>query len=97
MEPGDVAAISSREDRAMPMYFFHLATPGQLVVDDEGMELSGILEAQNEAEASAKNIIADAAREGIDVNGFSFTVTDDHGEQVLVFEFKKLLNGGATG
>jgi hypothetical protein len=60
------------------------------------MELPTIIEAQNEAESSAKSIIAETLREGGDANAYSFTVTDDHGDQLLVFEFKKKLDGAGS-
>jgi hypothetical protein len=77
----------------MPIYFFHLATPGQLIEDDEGMELANLDEARETAAESAKQLIADALEEGGDVGGYAFNVTDETGQPVLIFEFKPLLDG----
>jgi hypothetical protein len=78
----------------MPRFFFNLATPGQLVVDDEGVELPGLDAARKEAAECAREVIAEALKEGGDVAGYAFNVTDDHGEQVMIYEFKPLLDGG---
>ena len=78
----------------MPTFFFHLATPDGLVPDDRGTELPNVDAARNEAIASARAIIADSLREGGNVDGYAFTVRDHRGEQVLVYDFKNLLNGG---
>ena len=47
----------------MPKYFFHLATPGKLVIDNEGRELPELDAARQEAQDLAREIIADARRE----------------------------------
>jgi hypothetical protein len=78
----------------MPTFFFHLATPRQLIVDDEGIELANLEEARETAAESAKRLIADALEEGGDVDGYAFNVTDETGQPVLIFEFKPLLDGG---
>jgi hypothetical protein len=78
----------------MPTFFFHLNTPSQLIVDDEGMELADLAEARETAAESAKQLIADALEEGGDVGGYAFNVTDEAGQPVLIFEFKPLLDGG---
>jgi hypothetical protein len=80
----------------MPTFYFHLATPGHLIVDEEGRNLSGLDAARQEAIASAREIIEDSAREGADVQGYAFNVTDEHGEQVMVYDFKNLMNGGTS-
>jgi hypothetical protein len=77
----------------MTTYFFHLATPRQLIVDEEGTELSSLEQAREEAVKSARDIISDTLHEGHDVSGYAFNVTDEGGQQVMVFEFKDLLNG----
>ena len=81
----------------MAHYFFHLATPGKLIVDEEGRDLPGLDAARQEAVESARDIIADSLRDGSNVHGFAFNVTDDSGEQVIVYDFKNLLNGGNPG
>jgi hypothetical protein len=48
------------------------------------------------AVASARDIIADTTTVGHDISSYAFNVMDDCGQQVLVFEFKKLLDGGAA-
>jgi hypothetical protein len=78
----------------MPTFFFHLVTPSQFIVDDEGMELANLNEARETAAESAKQLIADALQEGTDVGGYAFNVTDETGQPVLIFEFKPLLDGG---
>ena len=80
----------------MPTYFFHLATPGELVIDDEGVELSGLDAAREIAIASAREIIADTQSEGYDLSKYAFNVIDDNGAQVLMFEFKTVLNNAST-
>jgi hypothetical protein len=79
----------------MPTFYFHLATPGHLIVDEEGRNLSGLDAAREEAIESAREIIEGSAREGADVRGYAFNVTDEHGEQVMVYDFKNLVNGGS--
>jgi hypothetical protein len=80
----------------MAVYFFHLATPGKLVVDEEGRDLPGLEAATQEAVDSARDIIADALKDGSDVHGFAFNVTDDRGQQVMIYDFNNQLNGGST-
>ena len=81
----------------MTTYFFHLATPGQLIVDDRGIELSNLQEVRKVAVEFARDIISESLLEGREVGGYAFTVTDERGQQVMVFEFKDLLNGGGDG
>lgn len=78
------------------MYFFHLATPRHLIPDEEGMELADLEAARKEAAASARDIIAELMEEDHDVSGFAFNVVDEAGQQVLLFEFKPLLDGGSA-
>ena len=75
----------------MTTYFFHLATPGQLIVDDQGIELSSLQQVRKVAVEFARDIIS--LLEGRELGGYAFTVTDERGQHVMVFEFKDLLRG----
>ena len=79
----------------MPKYFFHLVASGKSLPDEEGTELSDVTDARELAASSAREIIEDLSAEGFDLSTYAFNVTNDRGEEVMIFEFKMLLNGSA--
>lgn len=76
----------------MPRFFFHLATPGELMIDNEGIELADLEAAKELALASAQDIAEETAAEGYDISKYIFKVTDDQGRQVMQCAFKDLLH-----
>ena len=74
------------------MYYFHHQKADQLLRDDEGDDLPDLLAAREEAVQSARELIANAAREGRDARNESFVVVDDLGRTVLIFKFVDALD-----
>jgi hypothetical protein len=57
----------------MPRYYFHLHTAhGTLIEDDQGVHLSDIDEACDQAQVAAKSLRADADLVGCDYSGSYF-------------------------
>jgi hypothetical protein len=62
----------------MPRYYFHIQDTSE-IVDDLGMELSGIAAAKCEALRYASRLICDEAQEFWDAGEFQMTVADEKG------------------
>ena len=72
----------------MKKYFFHPRDANGTDLRDKGVELANINAVRETAIASARAIISELLKEGRTVDGYSFTVKDDAGEQVMVYDFK---------
>jgi hypothetical protein len=75
----------------MPRYFFHIRSGDDLIRDLEGVELESPVQAQEEAEAAAREILSMKVLKGEVVNGDRFEVLDNEGAMVLSVEFRDLL------
>jgi hypothetical protein len=64
----------------MPRFFFHLRSPsGELVRDDQGVELPSLDSAAREAARTARSFDADRRRGGLDYTGWHFEVRSEAG------------------
>jgi hypothetical protein len=75
----------------MPRYYFHIRERGLLIKDHEGIELPDILKAKSEAEAAAREILAEKVRLGDIVDGQEFEIYDAWGNRMLNVPFKSVL------
>jgi hypothetical protein len=72
----------------MPRYFFHFRSPTSLREDYEGEDFADLAAVEENAMASAKEIIAEGLLGGKPVlTDFSFEVHDEAGRLLLVFPF----------
>jgi hypothetical protein len=63
----------------MPLYFFHIRHPDQLVPDEEGMQFPDDDAARREGLESARELTADAVRRGETVTGWVIEIVDEGG------------------
>ena len=75
----------------MAGYFFHHQKSGQLIQDEEGEEYPSLETVRKEAVLSARDIIAEAAKQGRNATHESFLIVDDLGQTVLVLKFADAL------
>lgn len=75
----------------MPRYFFHFRNnDGRLTEDFEGQELDGLSAAQDNAMASAKEILAEGLLSGGPVlTGLSFEICDENRKLLFRFPFSE--------
>lgn len=73
-----------RKIPTMPRYFFHIRTAdGQLIRDDDGVELTNLDEAGCEAAEAAKGFETDRKRGGLDYSGCHFEIVSADGRETL--------------
>jgi hypothetical protein len=76
----------------MPVYFFDTLIDGGLIVkDDEGIALADLEAVMKEAITSAREQIADAAKQGFDIFDRRFQVRNESGEIVFSVNFGDVL------
>jgi hypothetical protein len=75
----------------MARFYFHLRNTGQLVTDDEGLELPNKWEALREAQLSARELLADAIKAGQDTVPEAFVIADEHGREIATLPLEALL------
>jgi hypothetical protein len=76
----------------MPTFFFDLQLErAHLVEDDEGIDLPNLEAVKREATTSAREQIADAAKQGFDIIDRQFRVRDESGETVFKLKFSEVL------
>jgi hypothetical protein len=75
----------------MPRFFFHIRTrDGQLLKDPEGQEFASLQEVEDDAMASAKEILAEGLLAGKPVlTGDAFEIFDERDVLVLEFPFSR--------
>ncbi len=75
----------------MSLYYFHLATPDQYLVDDTGIELEDAEEAYLEAFHSAREISLDMLRGRRSARRYRFDVVDGQGSLVHAVLFSEAM------
>jgi hypothetical protein len=75
----------------MVRFYFHLRKMGQLVTDDEGLELPDKSAALREAQQSARELLADAIRSGKGTVPEAFVIADEHGREIATLALEALL------
>ena len=78
----------------MPCYFFHIRVADDLIRDQEGITLSDLDAAHEEAITSARQILSDKLLAGEVLNGQRFEITDEWGQVVGIVPFKSALRLG---
>jgi hypothetical protein len=63
----------------MPRYYFNIYEQGRLIPDEEGAEFPTLKAARVEAEASARELLADALKGHVEVNGKRIEIADVDG------------------
>ena len=71
----------------MRRYFFHQITQAGLVHDPDGTVLPNLDHARKEAILDARNLMADAIRQGRDISHRSMQITDEEGNILLLLSF----------
>ena len=64
----------------MKRYFFHVLENGQLIIDEEGLELSDLAAARHEATESARYMLSEAIRSGKHDAPDAFVIADEGGQ-----------------
>ena len=81
-----------RPTRPCPVqYFFHIRLDGQIIMDGEGSFHPDLATARSEARAAAREILANAIREGKGVSGNAILITDESGEDLTTVSIASLL------
>jgi len=85
-----VRLLRADEGQAMSLYYFHIRTGEVLIRDDEGTECRNMMEVQDEALSSVKDLASAALRNSL--AAASIEVEDEDGNAVLISAPKRLLN-----
>ena len=75
----------------MARYYFHVRRDGQLIRDEEGVDLSDISAAKQEALKGARELLADAIKTGRRTVPDALVVTDEAGREVDTVTLQMLL------
>lgn len=75
----------------MARYYFHIRDGDALIEDFEGVELTSIAIAKEEAEQAAREILAEKVKKGEVIDGQRFEINDSWGNQMLTVPFKSVL------
>ncbi len=75
----------------MAKFFFHMKQQGELVTDDEGLDLPSMSEASRAALATARELLAEAIRFGKSNVPEAIIVEDDAGRPVLELKLVAVL------
>lgn len=75
----------------MPRYFCHVISKSGPIFDEEDAERDSVMQARDEALADIRELIADAARSGIDIVGRRMEIRDATGELLTTLRFADAL------
>ena len=75
----------------MPIYYFDLLKGDEIIEDDQGQDLADIEVAKLEGLASARELIADAAKKGILATSPVYLIRNAAGEILATIPFKDAL------
>ncbi len=78
--------------RAMPRFYFHIRDGVTLIRDEEGLDLTGEIEARHEAWASASDLAANAARQQTPIGDGVIEVHDEYGTIVYELPIKAVIS-----
>ena len=76
---------------AVPIYYFDLLKGDEIIEDDQGQDLADIEVAKLEGLASARELIADAAKKGILATSPVFRIRNESGDVLATIPFKDIL------
>jgi hypothetical protein len=72
-------------------YHFHIQDQGLLILDEEGIEMSGIADACIEARASALDLAMDDLRSGRAIDDRRIVIADENGTVVETVSVRELI------
>jgi hypothetical protein len=75
----------------MARFYFHIRDQGTLIRDHEGREMNGLRAAIEEAEAAAREILAEKVRRNEVIDGQEFEIYDDVGTKLVTVPFKSAI------
>lgn len=75
----------------MPLFYFDAWAGGKLIEDDEGTDLPDLAAAGHEATNAAREQIANAAGQGLDVTNRRFDIRDVNRQLVFEVHFSETL------
>jgi hypothetical protein len=75
----------------MARFFFHLKSDGELITDDDGIDLPGLSEATREALQSAREPLAEAIKTGKPTLPVALVVADETGQTLLELPLVEVL------
>jgi hypothetical protein len=84
---GALPWLIGQEINAMPRYFLHIQDSGEVIRDEEGMDLPDLAAARDEAIAGARSILADGAKAGILSLSSLIEIEDERGESLMTITF----------
>jgi hypothetical protein len=77
-------------------YFFNIRDQRGLIPDEEGSELSGIVAARCEANASARDFAVDDLRSGNPVHARCIEITDEQGTVLETLAVRDVVSAGCN-
>jgi hypothetical protein len=75
----------------MARFYFHLRKMGQLVTDDQGLELPNKWAALREAQQCARELLAGAIKSGKETVPEAFVIADEQGREIATLRLEALL------
>ena len=75
----------------MARYYFHLRDGGELVTDDEGVDLPDLSAAKREAIQAARELLADAIRAGKTRVPEAYVIADEAGRALETIHLASIL------
>jgi hypothetical protein len=75
----------------MTRFYFHLREVDQLVIDDDGIELPDTSAALREAQLAARELLANAIKEGKDRVPEAFVIADEQGREIASVSLAAML------
>lgn len=75
----------------MPRYYFHIRCEDGLIRDPDGTELADLDAARSEAEQSARDLLANLLKNGKELDGQVFEISDDTGNVLETLPFRNVL------
>jgi hypothetical protein len=85
------ARFSSPWESSMARFFFHLKSGGELMADEEGIDLPGLTEATREALQSARELLAEAIKTASPTVPEAVVVVDETGQPLLELPLVEVL------
>ncbi len=76
---------------AMTRFYFHLRDHDSFEMDHEGQEFPRVEDARKEAEAAAREMVAEAVLTNSLIDGKAFEITTENGAVVAVVFFKSVI------
>jgi hypothetical protein len=76
----------------MSRFYLHVKHDGDLINDEEGVDLPTLACARAQALLSARELWADAIKAGKDLGTDAFVIADEYGTQLMFVPFAEVLS-----